>query len=229
MMSVVATRSVVDEEGPGSMADLVARLGSVPLDRIVAWPPPGTATEEDLLREPAGRKRLCELVDGVLVEKPMATYESVLATILSTLLWNFLDAHDLGVIAGEAGLLRLGQGLVRAPDVSFISWDQFPDRELPADAIFSAAPDLAVEILSPSNTEGEMDRKLREYFAAGTRLVWMMDPEAVTVSVYTSPEEWSVCTVDGELDGGDVLPGFRVSVREWMQKAGRRKKEKAEG
>jgi Uma2 family endonuclease len=205
------------------MEDLVERLGSVPLARIVAWPPPGMATEEDLLREPAGRKRLCELVDGVLVEKPMATYESMLAAILIRLLGRFLDAHDIGTVTGADGLLRLADGLVRAPDVSFISWDHFPGHELPADPIFNVAPDLAVEILSPSNTAGEMDRKLSEYFAAGTRLVWIMDPVTWSVRVYTSPVDCSVCTVDGELDGGDVLPGFHLSVREWMDRAGRRK------
>jgi Uma2 family endonuclease len=68
-------------------------------------------------------------------------------------------------------------------------------RELPADPIFSVVPDLAVEILSPSNTVREMERKLREYFTAGTRLVWIVDPATSTARVYTSPVDCSVCKV----------------------------------
>ena len=106
------------------------------------------AAEEDLLREQDGNKRLCELVDGVLVEKPLATYESRLAFVLAAMLETFLYETGLGIGLGEAGFLRLAFGLVRAPDVSFISWERFPGRKRPPDRIFRVAPDLAVEILS---------------------------------------------------------------------------------
>jgi Uma2 family endonuclease len=82
---------------------------------------------------------------------------------------------------------------------------------------------LAVEILSPSNTAEEMARKRREYFAAGTRLVWEVEPELRNVTVYTAPEQSTVVTVDQCLDGGPVLPGFTLSVREWFERAGQRR------
>ena len=218
-MSTATVRDAPVAERLDSLAHVAERLGGIPVDRIVTWPLPGAATDEDLLREP----RLCELVDGVLVEKPMATFESLLAVILIRILGPYLDVHDSGIVLGADGLQRLAPGLIRAPDVSFISWNQFPDHELPAEAIFNVYPELAVEILSPTNTENEMARKRSEYFAAGARLVWIMNSEAVTVQVWTSPVDCSVHTIDDVLDGGDVLPGFRVSIRAWIEKAGRRK------
>lgn len=205
-----------------TLADLVEQIGSVPLSRIPLVPAPGTARDADVLLAWERDKRLYELVDGVLVEKPMGYYESWLATILIKLLGNFLDEHDLGIALGEAGTLRLAPGLVRIPDVSFISWERFPRRRLPKNPMPDLAPDLAVEILSAGNTEPEMARKLREYFASGTRLVWMVDPETRTARVFTSPTSFSVVPEDGELEGGDVLPGFRVSLHGWFERAGSR-------
>jgi Uma2 family endonuclease len=98
------------------------------------------------------------------------------------------------------------------PDVAYASWDRFPDRELPTEAAPEITPDLAVEILSESNTTGEMSRKLREYFAAGVRLVWFVDPKTKSVTVYTSPTRLKTIPPTGTLDGGKVLPGFEVPV-----------------
>src|SRR4051812_6165097 len=84
-----------------NLAELVEQLGDIPLERNRLRPAPGTATETDVIAALDGpRKRLCELVDGVLVEKPMGTPEAILATILSHLLWDYLEENDLGVVAG---------------------------------------------------------------------------------------------------------------------------------
>jgi len=206
-----------------TLADLLERIGSVPPERIPYPPAPGMATEADVLARPGGVKRLYELVEGVLVEKPMGYYESLMAGILIQLLRNYLDEHDLGIVLGEAGTLRLAPGLVRVPDVCFLSWSRFPDRQLPAEPIPDAAPDLAVEILSESNTEAEMALKLREYFEAGVRLVWYVDPSERSARTYTSLAEAQFIGEEGILEGGDVLPGFRVSLREWFDRAGRRR------
>jgi Uma2 family endonuclease len=206
-----------------TLADLVKRLGDVPLDRIRARPAPGTATEADLIEGPDEETKLCELVEGVLVEKPMGLYESLLATVLIQLLRNFLDQHDLGIVTGEEGPLRLAPGLVRKPDVTFITWERLPDEELPSEPIPDLAPDLAVEVLSKSNTPGEMTRKLEEYFAAGCRLVWLLDPVSKTVRVHTSPTDSQLLHEDDTLDGGDVLPGFQLPIREWFERARRRR------
>jgi Uma2 family endonuclease len=207
-----------------TIADLLDRLG-VPPDRIRMNPPPGTATEADVLVTLDRKERLCDLVDGVLVEKPPDFYASVLAAILIGYLGKYLDRQNLGVLTGAAGPFRLAPGLVRMPDIAFTSWDRFPTRKLPKAPIPDLAPDLAVEVISEGNTETEMENKLREYFAAGVRLVWYVYPETRTVHVYTSPTDVRLLGEDDTLDGGAVLPGFRLSIRQWFEKAGEREEE----
>ena len=107
------------------------------------------------------------------------------------------------------------------PDVAFISWDRFPDQKRPREAILPVPPDLAVEVLSPSNTKAELSRKLRDYFDAGTRLVWYLDPPTRQMRVYTSPEECVIVDENGTVDGGDVLPGFSLSLGELFARAER--------
>ena len=111
-------------------------------------------------------------------------------------------------------MMRLFPGLVRVPDVAFASWARFPEGRVPTAPIPSLAPDLAIEVLSDSNTPREMRRKRGEYFTSGVRLVWLVDPEPRTVSVYTAPEEVSELGEDDTLDGGDVLPGFSLPLRD---------------
>ena len=211
--------ATIAEPTAETLADLLERLGSLPPERIRMHPPPGTATERDVLANHGGTKRLCELVDGVLVEKAMGFYESHLAAVLIRLLGNFVERHDLGIVLAPDGTLRLTPGLVRIPDVSFISWDHFPNRRLPSEPIPDLAPDLAVDILSSSNTEQEMRRKLREYFAAAVILVWYADPRTRTVRCYTSPEDVTTLTESDTLDAAPVLPGFMLPVRDWFGQA----------
>jgi Uma2 family endonuclease len=215
------TKNAIDVD---NFAELLARIGNVPPERIGMKPPAGMATEEDVL---AARlrpgKRLYELVDGVLVEKTMGTKESLLAGVVLRLLGNYVDTADLGVVLGADGMLRLMPGLVRIPDVSFIPWDRIPNEEIPDDAIAELVPDLAVEVLSKKNTRGEMDRKLRDYFLSGTRLVWMIQPKTQTARVYTSPTDSHRVGKNGSLDGGVVLPGFTLPLSELFARTRRRK------
>ncbi len=208
-----------------TLADLLERLGGVPLERIRFHPFPGTAAESDVLFRPGAEKRLVELVDGVLVEKPMGYYESLLAAVLIEFLAPFVRQHDLGIVLGADATLRLAPGLVRLPDVCFVSWRRFPDRQLPAEPVPALSPDLAVEILSAGNTGAEMQRKLREYFASGTRLVWLVEPETRTARAYTEPDAGQLLEEGDTLDGGEVLPGFALSLRDWFDRAGRRRGE----
>ena len=104
------------------------------------------------------------------------------------------------------------------PDVCFISREQFPGGELPDVPILGIAPDLAVEILSRGNTKGEMQRKLVDYFTAGVRLVWYIDPREKSVSVYTAADQWVTLGEDDVLDGGEVLPEFRLELKELFAK-----------
>jgi Uma2 family endonuclease len=205
-----------------TLADLHERLGSIPLERIRLHPAPGTAKEEDVLSRPDGVKRLCELVDGVLVEKPMGYYESRLGAVLIYFLECYLEEHDLGIILGESGTVRLEPGLVRIPDVAFFPWKRFPRRKLPAEPIPDLVPDLAVEILSATNTPKEMARKRREYFAGGCRLVWEVFPDTHIVLVYTSPEKFAELIEKDVIDGRPVLPGFALNIRDWFARAGQK-------
>ena len=207
-----------------TIADLLKRLGSIPPERVWFRPVPGTATEQDVIDIEVRENRLCELVDGVLVEKTVGFYESRVAALLGHYLERSLDHQDLGIVLGADGTLRLMPGLVRIPDVSFISWDKFPNRELPAEPIPDLVPDLAVEVLSEGNTAEEMRRKLREYFKVGVRLVWLIDPATRTAEVYSSPRKKTTIPADGTLDGGTVLPGFRLALQELFSRAGRRRK-----
>jgi Uma2 family endonuclease len=191
-----------------TLADLLDRLGDIPLYRVRMRPAPGTATEADVLAADAHEDRLCELVDGVLVEKGMGFRESLLALAIGSILRGFISPRNLGLVVGPDGMLKLMPGLVRIPDVSFLAWDRIPGGKVPDEAIPPIGPDLAVEVLSESNTKREMARKRREYFAGGTRLVWEVAPESRTVAVYDAPERFQVRSETDTLDGGDLLPGF---------------------
>ncbi len=109
-------------------------------------------------------------------------------------------------------MMRLVPGLVRVPDLAFASWDRIPGRRRPTGPIADFAPDLAIEVLSRSNTRAEMVRKRREYFASGVRLVWEVDPVARTVAVFDAPDHSRVLDESQTLDGGDVLPGFALPL-----------------
>ena len=197
-----------------TLADLLDQLGGIAPERVRVPPPPGTATEKDVLKVHTRQGRLCELVDGVLVEKGIGFLESVLASALIEVLQGFVKPRNLGLVAGEAGMMRLAPGLIRIPDVAFISWERLPGQRMPREAIPDLAPDLVVEVLSTSNTEAEMARKRREYFAAGARLVWVVDPVARTVEVYMTPDQAIVRHEDEILDGGAVLPEFALPLQD---------------
>jgi Uma2 family endonuclease len=182
-------------------------------------PFPGSATERDVIDVHDRENRLCELVDGALVEKVMGFDESRIAILLGAYLVNFLDDHDLGTVLGADGMMRLFPGLVRIPDTAFISWGRFPKRQRRRGEIPLVVPDLVVEVLSAGNTPKEMSRKLDEYFRAGVRLVWYVDPKKRTVRVYTARDTSALLRENQSLDGGDVLPGFSLSIRKWFAKA----------
>lgn len=195
-----------------NLAELLARLGDIPPERIRFNPPPGTATVDDVLEIEAREGLLCELVDGVLVEKPMGFTESRIAVLLATALTNFAEQHDLGIVTGESGMIRMPANLVRIPDVAYFRWSRFPSRTLPQEGAPEVTPDLAVEVLSKSNTAREMERKLGEYFAVGTKLVWFIDPLRRTATVYASPTKSKIIDASGALDGGKILLGFKMPL-----------------
>jgi Uma2 family endonuclease len=199
---------------PRTLADVLHRLGDVPPDRVCPDPPPGKATERHLLRFlHATDKRLYELVDGTLVEKTVGAKESFLAMEIAYLLKHFNRlAGNPGMVLGPDGTVRLHAGLVRIPDVAFTRWERLPGGRVPDAPLGVVAPDLAVEILSPSNRPGEMRRKLADYFDHGVRVVWYIQPTSQTAQVFVSPTDVTDIPAGGTIDGGDVLPGFRLPL-----------------
>jgi len=130
-----------------TLADLVKRLGGVPLDRIWFRPAPGTATLQDVIDTCEHKDALCELVAGVLVEKAAGFTESSLAGYLGGLLNALVIPRNLGIVTGAAGAVELKPGLVRIPDVAFTSWDRLPGGRCPETSIPRLAPNLVVDVL----------------------------------------------------------------------------------
>jgi Uma2 family endonuclease len=201
---------------PDTLADVLEQLGDIPPHRILWRPFPGTATEADQLRyvdrEP---KRLVELIDGILVEKAMGQREALLAATLIHLLMCYVRPRRLGIVAAPDAIIRVAAEQNRLPDVCYTAWENLPSDSAHLTPVADYAPDLVVEILSEGNTRKEMQRKRREYIAAGTSLVWIFDPDDRTVAVYTEPDTPDVVlSASDTLSGGDVLPGFTLPLSE---------------
>ena len=213
------TRAIPGPSKFRTVGDLLHALGDIPPGRVRLRPRPGEATEGDLLA-PGGR--LCELVEGVLVEKAMGYDESLLTVELLLAIAAFVKLHRLGEVTGPDGTIRLMPGLVRIPDIAFLARENLPKKGEPRRAAPDLAPDLAVEVLSKSNTKAEIRRKLVEYFDAGVRLVWLVDPRTRTVVVHTAPKASTKLAVGKTLEGGDVLPGFALPLAELFECLDRR-------
>jgi Uma2 family endonuclease len=154
-----------------------------------------------------------ELLDGVLVVMSPAggDHGSVTVRLLSALaVW--VHERELGEVFDSSTGFILGRDpdILRAPDAAFVAAARLPARRR---GFLEVAPDLAVEILSPSNTVVEMSRKLRDYFRAGVRLVWVIDPQTRSVAVHAADGPIQAWLEEGAtLDGGEVLPGFAVPL-----------------
>ncbi len=214
------TRRAVPRRRFDNMQQLLDSLGGIPASRVLSDPPPGTATVRDVIRYVDGNdRRLVELVNGTLVEKPMGASQSFLAIELSIFLGIFQrSVEDVGMILGADGTLRIMPHMVRIPDVSLTLWDKLPGRKVPRAAVPSLVPDLAVEVISKGNTKAEMKRKIADYFEAGVRLVWLVFPKARTVRVYTSAKDSELLAEADTLTGGDVLPGFELPLKMLFEK-----------
>lgn len=110
-------------------------------------------------------------------------------------------------------MLSVDPPTVRGPDIAFLAKRRLPPEGVPV-GFWPGAPDLAVEIVSPSNRAGEIQEKVLEYLAAGAHLVWVVDPSTQSVATYRSREKIRILTADNTLEGSDVLPGFRLSLSE---------------
>ena len=213
MMTAAALSAASPRQRYRTASDWLAALGNVPLDRIIFDPWPGTVTLEEYERidgRVAGRP--VELVNATLVEKPMGSHESAIAMELSYNLKHFIKQNGIGGrVTGEAGPLRMSAANVRMPDVCWTApgdrRSSERDKKVPQEP-----PTLAVEVISEDNTDAEMDQKLREYFASGCRLGWVLYPKTRTLRVFAGVDRFRTLEANDTLDGGDVLPGFSVRV-----------------
>ena len=154
-----------------------------------------------------------DLWDGEVIEMaPAGDAHGAITAKLAWRLGNHVYPRDLGrTYAAETGfILDEVRQRVLAPDVAFVSQERM--TQPPQRGFFRGAPDLAVEVRSPSQSHPEMDTKAEGYLAAGTRLVWIVDPDSRTVTVYRPDRSPVELASEGYLDGYDVLPGFRVAV-----------------
>ena len=156
-----------------------------------------------------GRK--WELVNGRLQEVPTSAKHDQIVIWLGRVIGPYADDHGI-LTASQAGF-RMSNRNVRCPDFGFTRYDRFPDSEVP-DGFVEFAPDLAVEIISPSEEPADMARKVAEYFASGAQQVWHMFPETQTIRVFRSPSDATTYQPDDTLDLNDLLPGFRSRVAE---------------
>lgn len=170
-----------------------------------------TLSEYERLPKEDGHR--IELVEGRLVREPRPNAEhSWLTTKLSALILGYAEKNRLGLTLAEPGfLLSDDPPTVRGPDIAFIPRKNLPAGGFPR-GFWTVPPDLAVEVVSPSNTRAEIREKVLEYLAAGSRLVWVVDPRTRSVTVYRSRTDVRVLTRSDTLDGDDVLPGFRLLV-----------------
>src|SRR5436189_2648862 len=165
-------------------------------------------TADDLLHVRIPDKRV-ELVKGVLaVREPAGGRHGRVTTELTRHVANHADTHQLGAVyAAETGFtLARHPDTVRASDIAFVRRERLPDPE-PA-GFPELAPDLAVEVLSPGDRPGEVLTKVADWLSAGTRLVWVIDPERRLARVYRGDGTESLVGADQVLDGDDVVPGF---------------------
>lgn len=156
--------------------------------------------------------RFYELVEGRIVAMtPADSFHSAVAMRIGRLLDSFIDDSGIGMVTGEQGGYRLAADpdTVRAPDVAFIRAERLSRR---IGAYIDGAPDLVVEVMSPTDSAVELSEKIDAYFAAGTRLLWVVYPRQRRIVVYDAPLQSHILTEADTLDGGEVLPGFSTPV-----------------
>jgi Uma2 family endonuclease len=164
---------------------------------------------------PENSLRRLELIEGEIVEMPPSSQENtVVAARFVRYLGEFVDEHDLGHVTGAGGGFIISANTVLMPDAAFISKDRHPEL---SGVAFPLAPDLAVEVISPSETSNDVLEKVKKYIDAGTHIVWTAFPLDRVVYVWTPSDDDSLnmrlVRLDGTLDGGGVLPGFTLPLR----------------
>jgi Uma2 family endonuclease len=179
-----------------------------------------------LLQTPEFQGKRVELVDGKLVFKQgldgmaggTGGEHGEITGDLSAWMWNHVRQHKLGrLTAAETCYVlwqnpdKSGKDIVRCPDIGFVRLDRAPQPF--GEGYVPMPPDLAVEVMSPGNITEDMERKIQDYLRYGVQIVWQVFPKTQTIVVHT-PEDVKTLTIEDTLDGGTVLPGFKLKVSE---------------
>jgi Uma2 family endonuclease len=170
-------------------------------------------TVEEFAQLPNDGKKY-ELVEGVLVEvcRPKPIHGKIQAR-LTRYLDAYVDEHKLGMVTNESGYItHRNPDSLRGPDVAFISTERLGQHDLTA--YVPTAPDLVIEIVSEFDTPATVDTKVNEYLAAGAKLIWVVYPDAKRVGAYDDDGHYKGFDVNGVLDGGDVVPNFKLALKD---------------
>ncbi len=168
------------------------------------------ATEDDLLKMPDDGYKY-ELVDGEIIASPSGVYSSAVAIRISHFLQMYTEKNPVGLVMGADVGIRLPDGNVRSPDVSVVRIEKLSDGKPPR--TFGAfVPDLAVEVLSPSDSHRLVADKIGEYLQWGVSLVWLVDPDTKSVTVFRSLTDVQNLKSVDKITADPVLPGFSCTV-----------------
>lgn len=172
-------------------------------------------TAEELLRLPRGRFRY-ELVKGELITmSPAGSEHGAVIMSLAAPLAQHVKANNLGVVFGAETGFKIAENpdTVLAPDIAFICHERIPESGVPKE-YWRGAPDLAVEVLSPGDAPRKVDEKVKAWLSAGAKLVWTVDPKRKTVTIHRATKVTLTLTEHDELNGEEIVPGFRCQVSE---------------
>lgn len=153
-----------------------------------------------------------ELLDGDLLMSPVGFAHTVICGRLLTMLTVFVERRKLGVVCDSSAGYRLSPKLLLSPDVSFVSNERLAEIRVAPEKFLHGVPDLAVEVLSPSDTVTIIEKKLDKYFEHGPELTWLVDPQRKAVSVYTLAGITRLTKLSDVLTGGEVLRGFQCRL-----------------
>jgi len=175
---------------------------------------PRAWTDEEFMALPDDGNRY-EIVNGELINMGNSGMEhGYVGTLLSIVVGGYVLSQKLGVVCDSSTAFKMKSGNRRSPDLSFVAKERLQGVKRLPKGYFDGAPDLAVEVISPSNTFEEIHSKLIEYFESGTRLVWVVNPDEQSVLVYRRPQPERLLKITDSLDGEDVIAGLTLPVAE---------------
>ena len=175
-------------------------------------PPKKVWTEAELQALPEDGY-IHEVVDGELVMSPKNNPEhgEICARLLAALL-TYATAHRLGAVWDSSTGFWMQNENCRAPDMSFVAKARLAGLRRPMRQFFHGAPDLAVEVLAPTNSRRELDERLKDFFASGTQIAWIIDPDKQRPEICYSPARRKLVGPGGSLDVEHLLPGFKYAL-----------------